>query len=205
MAARPLSLRTLWLKVRDGYLGGVSGSCQLIVAIGGRELATLPIEIVSQNEVLARVRVSTITLEATCKSGQQVRNPPSLQLNEHVPLSVSAEMEAGILAPNAIVEGAMTLRIGDTVLARAGFALQLDRSSQTIRGGNMKLSLLFPHQEITPQELTVGVLIAGEEKGAHRITILSAQRISDFEGQLTVDPHKLDVHEAEYRAILSRL
>lgn len=205
LSEKPFSLCNLGIKVRDGRLGATTGPCGLVVAIGRKELVTLPFQIVSQNELLARIRVSAITLDATCKSGRQVRNPTSLQLNDHSFLSVSVEVETGILAPNAVADGAMTLRVGDTVLAHAGFALQLNRSTQTIRGGSMKLSALFPHKEVTPQELTFGVLIAGEERGAHTITILSAQRISNFEGQLTVDPHKLDVGEDEYRAILSQL
>lgn len=205
LSTKPFSLQNVGLKVRDGYLGAMTGPCQLVVAIGDEDLASLPFEIVSQHDVLARIRVSAITLDASCKSGRQVRNPPSLQLNEHVFLSVSIEVETGILAPSAMVDGAITLCIGDAVLAHAGFALQLDRPTQTIRGGSMKLSALFPHKAVTPQELTVVVLIADEEKRTHTITILSAQRISNFEGQLTVDPHKLDVDEGEYRAILSRL
>jgi hypothetical protein len=205
LSATPLRVRNLGLRVREGRIGSGTGPCQLIVVIGGKERATLPFVVVSEQDVLAGIQVGTIALEATSKSGRQIRNPPSLQLNEHAFLSVSVEIETSILAPNVLAEGLLLLRVADTALAHADFAVQLDRGHLTIGSGRMTLSTLFPQKHSPPQPLTVAVVVAGSEKRARTITVLSAQRISNFEGQLTTDPDELEIEEMEYQRIVRAL
>ena len=205
LSAEPLVVRNLAVKVRDGSLGATSDACCLVLMIADRRLASLAFQIVSCEEVLERVTVVAITLEATSKSGILVRNPALLRTGEHEAFGVVVEIEVGLLAPNMAVECALVLKFSDDVVGHANAELQLHRPQQTIRGAKVPLASIVRGQSLAPQELTVVVWIAGEEKGTRSVTIISVERISNFEGQLTIDPHKLEVDDTEYEEVLRRL
>jgi hypothetical protein len=201
----PVTLPKLAIKVRDGRLGETSGLSYVLMAAGGTTVAQFPIEVVSETQVVEQVKVSTITLEAVCKSRCQVRNPATLHLSEHDALLVAIEIGVGILAPNLLVEAALVLRLDQQVVAHVDFNFQLKQRSNSFRGKKVRLSSLITSDRLAEQTLTIAVLIAGEEKGTRSVTIVCTQRITSSEGQLTIDPRQLQVDDAEYQQILSRL
>ena len=107
--------------------------------------------------------------------------------------------------PATAVECALVLKLGNVVVAHTHFELQLHQAKQTLRGAKLRLASITPSEASTPQELAVVVVIAGEVKGTRCVKIITGRHISNFEGQLTVDPHNLEVDESEYQKILSRL
>jgi hypothetical protein len=201
----PLTLPKIAIKVRDGWLGETAGICHVLIASGGTNVAQFPIEVVSEARVLEQVEVSAINWEAVCKSRRQVRNPATLHLSEHEALLVGVDIEVGILAPNLLVEGALVLRLGRTVVAHVDFNLRLSQPSNTFRGKKVRLHSLIAPGSLAEQKLTIAVLIAGEEKGTRLITVVCAERITSNEGQLTIDPRRIEVDDAEYQQILSSL
>ena len=146
-----------------------------------------------------------VALEAYGRSGNPVRNPPSLQVGQHEAFGVMVEIEVGILAPNLAVECALLLRRDQVVVGHACSELRLDRPRQQIRGAKVRLASIAAPPTLTPQVLDIVVMIGGQEKDARSVPIIHARRISNCEGQLTVDPHCLEVDDREYQAILSRL
>jgi hypothetical protein len=205
LSPAPLMLRNLAVKVGDWASGATSSACCLVLTVADMEVASFPFQMVSGEEVLRHVRASVVTLEAIGKSGCVVRNPASLQLGEHEAFGVMVDIEVGLLAPNMAADCALLLKRDNIVVGHAHAELQLDRPRQTIRGKKVRLASIAPPQSFTPQELEIVVVIGGEEKDTRSIEIINGRRISNFEGQLTVDPHRLEVPESEYQAILSRL
>ena len=205
LSPRPFTLRNLAIPVRGTHLASINGTCQLVFAIADKELLVLPFEMVSGEKVLKQIKVMSINVEAQTKAGRRKTNPDVLQLSEHETISVTVAIEIGIPAPNDTAEFSLVLKLHDAVVGHAESDLQLNRTRLVVRGGKLKLKSLVPHHSTSPQKLTIAVIIAGEEKGSYVVTVVSASRISNFEGQLTVDARQIEVDDAEYQAILSRL
>jgi hypothetical protein len=205
LSPRPLTLRGLAIQVRGTHLASESGPCQLVFAIADKELLALPFELASEERVLEQIKVMSVNVEAQTKAGRRKTNPEVLRLIEHETISVAVAIEIGIPAPNATVDFSLALKLDNVVIGHADSDLQLNRTRLVVKGGKLKLKSLVRHPSASPQKLTVGVIIAGEEKGSYVVAVVSASRISNFEGQLTVDAHKIEVDDAEYQAILSRL
>ena len=205
LSAAPLVLRNLAVKVRGGSWGVTPGACRLVLTLADRELASLPFQIVSREEVLQRVKASVVTLEAIGRSGRQELNPAALRFGEHEAFGVAVEIEVGILAPNVSVECGFLLKRDHVVVGRAHSELQLDRPRQQLRGAKVRLAAVAQPQSRAPQVLDIVVVIGGQEKDTRSVSIINGQHISNCEGQLTIDPHHLEVDACEYEAILRRL
>ena len=205
LSPQPSTLRNLAIPVRGTHLASAAGPCQLVFAIADKELLVLPFEMVSEEKVLEQITVMSVNVEAQTKAGRRKTNPDTLRLSEHETISVAVAIKIGIPAPNATVECSLALKLDNVVIGRAEAGLQLNRTRLVVKGGKLKLKSLVPHPSASPQKLTIVVIIAGKEKGSYVVAVVSASRISNFEGQLTVDAHQLEVDDAEYQAILSRL
>jgi hypothetical protein len=205
LSPQPLTLHNLAIPVRGTHLASATGPCQLVFAIADKALLGLPFELVSEEKVLEQIKVMSVNVEAQTKAGRRKTNPDLLQLSEHETISVAAAIEIGIPAPNTTVEFSLALKLDNAIIGHAESGLQLNRARQLVKGGKLKLKSLVPHPSASPQKLTIVVIIAGEEKGSYAVTVVSASRVSNFEGQLTVDAHRIEVDDAEYQAILNRL
>ena len=142
LTPRPLLLQNLAIRVRDTRLASVTGPCQLIFTIGDKELLALPFEMVSEDKVVAQIKVATIKIEAQTKAGKRILNPNPLQLSEHEAISVSADIEIGIPAPNATVACSVVLKLDEIVIGHAESELQLNRARLAVKGGKIKLKSL---------------------------------------------------------------
>ena len=205
LSPRPSTLHNLAIPVRGTHLASVNGPCRLVFAIADKELLVLPFEMVSEEKVLEQIKVMSVNVEAQMKAGGRRTNPDVLRLSEHETISVAVDIEIGIPAPNATVEFSLALKLDKVVIGHAESDLQLNRTRLVVKGGKLKLKSLVPHPSASPQKLTIVLIIAGEEKGSYAVAVVSASRVSNFEGQLTVDAHQIEVDDAEYERILSRL
>jgi len=205
LSPRPVTLHHLVVPVRGTPLVSATGPCQLVFAIADKELLVLPFELVSAEKVLEQIKVMSVNVEAQTKTGGRRTNPDVLRLIEHETISVAVAIEIGIPAPNATVGFSLALKLDNALIGHAESVLQLNRTREVVKGGKLKLKSLVPHPSASPQKLTIVIIIAGEEKGSYAVAVVSASRVSNFEGQLTVDAHQIEVDDAEYQAILSRL
>lgn len=205
LSPQPLTLHNLAIPVRGTHLASAPGPCQLVFAIADKALLVLPFELVSEEKVLEQVKVMSVDVEAQTKAGRRRTNPDTLRLSEYETMSVAVAIAIGIPAPNTTVECSLALKLDNVVVGHAESNLQLNRTRLVVEGGKLKLKSLVPHPSASPQKLTIVVFIAGEEKGSYAVAVVSASRISNFEGQLTVDGRQIEVDDAEYQAILSRL
>ncbi|HEV2435689.1 MAG TPA: hypothetical protein VG077_06790 [Verrucomicrobiae bacterium] len=204
LSPRPFTLHNLAIPVRGTHLASVTGICRLVFVIADKELLVLPFEMASEEKVLEQIKVMSINLEAQTKTDRRRTNPDVLRLNEHETISVSVGIEIGIPAPSTTVEFSLALKLDNVVIGHADSELQLNRTRLAVKGGKLKLKSLVPYSSAVPQKLTIVVIIGGEEKGLYAVAV-SAGCISNFEGQLSTDPRQLEVDDAEYERILSRL
>ena len=201
----PLVLRNLAIKVRGGRLAGAPGWYCLLARIADRELTCGSFRLVAPADVIQAIRVSSVTIHVFTPSARSVENPPELNLDRHSAIRVTTGLEAGILAPNLDVEGALVLELNGNRVGHVEFTLRLDQARQEISTRRLNLAAFGLGACPRPRTLTVMVLVAGREQGQRSVTIRSAARLTNFEGQLNADPRQLEVDDAEYERILSRL
>lgn len=202
LSSGPVTVGNVAIKIRDIPSLAAPGHCRLILAIGSKEVANFRFQVVSSEELLERVEVTEISLEARAKDGTRSQQPVKLSIQDNQNVTVSVEMKVGILAPNTVLRSFVLLRQGQTVLCHANFDLQLNEAVKRFTFKKTELSSLIQNNA---KALTVSVHIGDEEKGSRSWPILPSRRISNYEGQLVVDPHDLGVDEDEYRDILRRL
>lgn len=134
-----------------------------------------------------------------------MENPPELLLDRHSAIRVTTGLEAGILAPNLDVGGALVLELDGNRVGHVEFTVRLDQARQEISTKHLNLAALGLGACPQPRTLMVKVLVAGREQGRRSVTIRRAARLTNFEGQLSTDPRQLEVDDTEYERILSRL
>ena len=205
LSSEPTSLHRIAIKVRGGLLGSTPALYQLVVMIGQKMLTAFPFQIVSEPEVLSCLNVRCLNILTRSKSNGQSRNPSTLFLKEQDTVAVEVEIEAAILAPNMAAPGALILRIDADVVAHVDFELRLVQPRQMIRSRMMSWASLISEKVMAEREFVATVVIAGQEKATRSVTIICGKRISNFEGQLTIDPRDLSVDEEDYERILRQL
>jgi hypothetical protein len=205
LSPQPLTLQDLAIKVRGTWLASATGPCRLIFAVADKELLALPFDLVPAQRIVEQIKVTAINIEAQTKTGRRNSNPDGLRLDEDESVSVAVAIEIGIPAPNATVECAVVLKRDHIVIGHAESDLQLNRARWVVKGGKMKLKSLVPHSRANSQSLIIVVVIAGEEKGSRVMAVASVSRVTNFEGQLTMDASRMEVDEEDYQAILNRL
>lgn len=194
----PLKLETL-------EPGRLSGPCSIVVALGGRELASFPFRIVSETQVLHEVHVRQIYLAAQRRNGQTARGLKVLRWEEHQAILPWIQIESPIIAPGTRIRCLVTILHGRKVLRTERFILPLDRASQLVRLQRLDLVALGLPARNKPTRLLLTVQIDGEQKAATQIVVLPPERLTNFEGQLNLDVRQLPLDDSEYEQIIHGL
>ena len=205
LANEDLTVNWLQVRVAGTTLGRQPGRHQLFVSVAGKQLAGIPFEVLTPAEVIARIKVSDLTVAAIAKSKQRVTNPQSLMAGETSSLEISCQLTVGLLAPGQSAEVTFELHLDDAIVAHKSSAVSLGHQAQPFKLRPVALADLLPHGVTGTKLLTIVVSVAGQPRHRQVITLVCHHRITNFEGQLNVDPHNLDVDDAEYDAILRRL
>jgi len=205
LSRKPLILRNLLLSVRGTTLASQPGQHELIICIGGRDVVAFPFNLVTRDDLLSRLNVTSIGVNAETKTGRKVKKPATITLTEHRTIAPSLELEIGILAPNVVFATSVLLMEGEDVLMQTDFDLQLDEAKKRFKCGRIQLAMLQPRGQTPERQLRVIAVIGDQRKGQHQFTVICTHAIANFEGQLTVDPDQLEVDNAEYEEILQRL
>jgi hypothetical protein len=205
LTATPFILQHLLIKVRDGTTGDTSGSATMRFYADEAEIASFPFRVVSRNDILDGISVSAFQLEAQPANNGRARDVSYLDIREHRAISVNLEISASIPAPGVEFAACILLRTDLQPLGGATFDVSPERSRVPFCSRPIPLSHLGLREATAPQQLHIEVHIGGESKGSISIPVHTGQRLTNFEGQLTVDPQSLNVDDAEYHAILRRL
>jgi hypothetical protein len=176
----------------------------IVAALEGRELGTLSFRLVGEGELVQQVRVRRIELQTETREGKVVAGLGILQWNEHRSIRPCLQVETAICAPNTLVPCTVRLFRGSTEIRSEEFVLPLDKVSRHVRLD--KLELAFPERSRErPARLMLSASIGDGVRASSTILILPAERIANFEGQLTADPKDLPFEEIEYDEILRGL
>jgi hypothetical protein len=206
LSERSRSTRTLTVPVRESALASLpAGLCWLVASVAGHDVAALPFRLVSEQELLDQVRVSQLAVDTLAQDGRCARKVTVLRRDFGRFVQVSVVLETSILAPNTAFPGAVVWSRGDAILRREAFSLKLDRWSQHLVLQTIALAELGLGDPSAPDQLSIAVCLGPDLKRAIKVLVLPDQRITNFEGQLILDPEDLVVHEAEYDDILYRL
>lgn len=206
LKAKPGVTTTLSVPVRDSALASLpAGLCWLVASVAGRDMAVFPFRLVREQELIDQLQVSQVFVDARAPDGRYARNVRVLRREQCRWLDVSLVISTGILAPNSVFTGSVAWSRANAVVHRETFHLRLDRWSQRLSLQPLELTALGLTEHLTPDDLTLAVYFGDDLRFATRLLVLPEQRITNFEGQLRLDPADLDVHDAEYEDILKRL
>jgi hypothetical protein len=205
LQAEPLTVSNIQVRLAGTALSHQPGSHRLLINVAGRELACLPFQVLTEAEVNARIQVTDLTVVAIARSKQQTTNPTTILAGETSSLQISCDLTVGLLAPGQNPEVAFEIHLDDACLAQKGAAISLAQRRHAFNLRPISLSKLLPHGNTETRQLSIVVRLAGQIGKRKSITLIGHQRITNFEGQLNVDPRRLDVSEEEYQAILRKL
>jgi hypothetical protein len=199
-----LHFQGLAVPVAGSPLARASPHSELAFVIGHREITRLPFRLAGEPEILAALKVTALTLDTQRKSGQWRTQVTRLESSDCRSFRISAAFVAGILAPNVIVEARVLLLQDGILLGQADFSFRLDQPEHHISSKPIPAECLHGGSGAAGRELALEIRI-GDQSKAVRSFPLIPEHITDFEGQLTLDPSELAVDEAEYQRILSQL
>ena len=198
-------MNSLQVRVAGTTIGRHPGRHQLFISVAGKPLANIPFHVLTMAEVLERIQVSPLTVTVITKSNQRISNPQSLVAGETSALGVSCELTVGVLSPGQSTEVNFELHVDDANAAQKSAAVSLAHRRQSFKLRQVSLATLVPHAATGTKRLTVVVSLAGQTRQRLVTTVTCLHRITNFEGQLNIDPARLDVSNEEYEAILRRL
>jgi len=213
-AHEDLSLR-LTMDGHDLLPGSYAFQCwkrdQLLTEFRFRLLAVEEIAPYTQGVVRQSVRAERIRLFALTE-GFRLESLDILDSTEFIvpeftlhSSGYNRELTIGLIAPGQHAELSFELVIDSAAIAQTRCEVSLANGSQAVEFRPVPLTKLVSRDSTTSKSLVVVVRIAGRERHRRTLTLVCQQRIANFEGQLNVDPHHLDVDESEYAQILRRL
>jgi hypothetical protein len=204
LSSSPVHLRNVAIRIRDSKILRNHGRYEIAACVLGKEVARLAFQLVGEDEILRQFKVTSLRVNARPKTGRQFTNVSHLQPANCRSFSITVDFEVGILAPNACVQITALLSSRQLELGHADFSLLLDKRQQNISSRPIPATCLPAPSASETGELTIRILVGDDCKAIHTIELM-ANRITDFEGRLTVDPHRLEVDDAEFDAIIRAL
>jgi hypothetical protein len=200
------STHVLSAPVRGSVLADLpAGFHKLVVSLNGRNITSLPLWIVRDAELLNQVRVRELSIDARAADATRAGQVRILRRNTCRSIQPSLLIETGLPAPNTSFPVAVDWSSAGTVLRHDEFTLSLSRSSQRLELPRIDLATLTLPEPALREELVIQVHIAGALKYGARFLILPDERLTNFEGQLKLNADDLEVYDAEYEEILSRI
>lgn len=181
------------------------GQYSLISRIEGRELARTPFQLLSEAELLHRVEVSRVQINAETRTGESVPGITTLRWEEHKGFRAAIDIKSEITAPAVLVPCTTCIRNGSTVLQQEQIVFPLDRTSRTVKLQPVWFGGSGLQTQPKPARLNLAVSINGDEKASTFVLVLPPERITNFEGQLSFEVKELPFDELEYRQIIQRL
>jgi hypothetical protein len=181
------------------------GFCRLVLGLGERDIATFPLWIVGDQELLNQLRIRDFAIDAPAANGREQAQVRIVRRNRCRSLRCSIVLETPIPAPNTSFPVVVDWSSEGAILHRVEFRVALDRLSQVVRLPSLDVTALTLNEPGQAQELTVRVHVAEALKYSTRLLILPDESITNCEGQLNVNADELPVHDAEYEEILNRL
>ena len=200
----PQVIRSDPIPLREGEVFGGPGRYTIAASLGGRDLVRTSFRLVGERDLLQQVKVGRIDIQAETHDGTIVSGLGTLHWTEHRAIQLSLEVETAIRAPNTLVHCSVSASQGSTLIRPEEFLLPLDCLHRHVR--LRKIELVFPASRLEkPVRLLVNACIGEHQKTSSTLIILPAERIANFEGQLTGDIKNLPLDESEYDEILRRL
>jgi hypothetical protein len=186
-------------------LFGQPGNYRLVARIGGRQIAQLPFQFLSQADLLLQILIPRIEIHAQTRNGECVPGVTTLHWEDHKSFQACIEVTSPAIAPDTLVPCTAYIRDGPNVLQREDIVFPLDRFSRKITLEPVHFGMPGLQTQPKPARLSVSVTINGTEKACALVLVLPPERITNFEGQLTFEVDDLPFDEAEYSQIVHRL
>jgi hypothetical protein len=205
MAGQNLEIKGPTIPIQDPSLIPRPGAYCLVASLGHRDIATFPFRVVGREELLCQVKLTGLRVDAEGRGGQILRGIRALHWEEHRACFLSLQVETGIAAPNSSFRCVAQMLHEEREVWRQDFILHLDYLCQQIRLPRIELRTLGNIAKSKPARLTFSVTADGETKHTSAVIILPTERITNFEGQLCLDPEDLALEEAEYTRIATHL
>jgi hypothetical protein len=179
-----------------------AGLCCLTVAVAGRNLGVLPLRTVSDSDLLERLQLRSLAIDAIGVDGRRTCKVRVIRRNRYQYLQAWVVVVTDLLAPNSSFPAVLDWMCAGTLLHRDEFTVTLDQPSRRFTLPPLQVdAFALPDQA----ELTITVQVGSTFKQSASLLILPDERIANFEGRLNVDTEQLVVHEGEYEEILRRL
>lgn len=171
------------IRWRGTSLARLQGQAVLRVFVAEMELASFPLVLVSTAQILERLRVSALCLNAQLAGGKRVSLPRRIVVGRLEAVAPSFTVECPNLAPGSEFGGRLLLLQGKRVLAGVPFRVRLDRGKIEIKTGRAQA----PSGIAPGDSVELRVEIAGMVKATHEILTLGSDPITSFDGSLTAE------------------
>jgi hypothetical protein len=198
--------RVIPIPVKESMLATVPAAlCWVTVAVGGNETGLIPLRVLGEGELRQQVRVRQIWIDAVDTGGACVRQVAAVRRTRCHQLQATVVAETDVLAPNSSLTATAIWSCAGAAVYRSEFTLTLDRAVQQVALPPMEVGALLLGESDHPLDLTLEVALGADPSVRAHVLLLPDERVTNFEGQLTIDPGQLVIHEAEYEQILARL
>jgi hypothetical protein len=188
LQAEPLSVNNIQIRLAGTAPSQQPGRYRLLISVAGRELACLPFQVLTEAEVHARIQVTDLTVVTIAKSKQQNTNPATILAGETSSLGITGALTVGLLAPGQATAVTFEIYLDDVCVAQQSAAIALAQRQHAFRLRPVALTSLLPHRVVGTKQLIIAVRVAGQIGRRQAMTLICHERITNFEGQLNVDP-----------------